>query len=512
MRKILNILSSGPILAGAAFILYIQTLAPGVWGFDSAELATGVFTWGIVHPPGYPLYLIIGKIFAFLVPIKDLAYRLNLMSAFFAAITVYLVYLVIQQVTGKRLAAWVGAGFFAVSNQFWQMAIVAEVYTLHTFFLALNLLLVLHWHKTGHWRFIYAFAFSFGLSLANHTTGLLFAPGFLLLILSTSTTFLSNWRKWLLASFFFLLGLIPYIYLPLRTLANPELDYVKAYYGIDLTTLKGIFWMVSGQAYRFFAFGYPLSEVFNEGVRFIGLLWRNYFGIGVLLGVIGFTWKWSKKWKLNIGLLLIFLGNTIFFINYRVLDKDTMFLPAYLVWAIWAGEGISYLSAGLFSIMKDYPFRLVTEKIVLVSMVLAVILGASMNYRWLDMSRNFGKQGVALEVLETASPNSTIIAQWSSAVMLEYYQTVEGLRTDLKIINRSRVDVALYYKYWSQGWKPEEILRLISQNDLQMVYAEIKHRTVYVIEYDPLFLSGFEYLPQGNYYKLSLLDKIEPAP
>jgi hypothetical protein len=65
------------------FLVYLKTLAPGVFGFDSAELATGVFTQGIVHPPGYPLYLLIGKLFTFL-PIRDVAYRLNLMSACFS--------------------------------------------------------------------------------------------------------------------------------------------------------------------------------------------------------------------------------------------------------------------------------------------------------------------------------------------------------------------------------------------------------------------------------------------
>ena len=83
------------------FLVYLRTLAPGVYGFDSAELATGVFTQGIVHPPGYPLYLLIGKLFTFL-PVRDVAYRLNLMSAFFAALTVLLLYLVIKNIFGNR--------------------------------------------------------------------------------------------------------------------------------------------------------------------------------------------------------------------------------------------------------------------------------------------------------------------------------------------------------------------------------------------------------------------------
>ena len=96
IQKSVDLILSGPFLALLVFLLYIRTLAPGVWGFDSAELATGVYTLGIVHPPGYPLYIILGKFFSFVIPVSDLAYRLNLMSAIFAAITIWILYLVIK--------------------------------------------------------------------------------------------------------------------------------------------------------------------------------------------------------------------------------------------------------------------------------------------------------------------------------------------------------------------------------------------------------------------------------
>ncbi|MFL7868193.1 MAG: DUF2723 domain-containing protein, partial [Anaerolineales bacterium] len=102
------------------FLVYLRTLAPGVYGYDSAELATGVFTQGIIHPPGYPLYLLIGKLFT-LLPVRDVAYRLNLMSAFFAALTIVLLYNAIGNIIGNRFAAWAAACLFAVSNYFWQM-------------------------------------------------------------------------------------------------------------------------------------------------------------------------------------------------------------------------------------------------------------------------------------------------------------------------------------------------------------------------------------------------------
>jgi hypothetical protein len=55
-----------------------------------------------------------------------------------------------------------------------------------------------------------------------------------------------------------------------------------------------------------------------------------------------------QEWRLGLFLILIFAANAVFFINYRVVDKNTMFLPAFLVWALWLGLGYqALLSWGL---------------------------------------------------------------------------------------------------------------------------------------------------------------------
>ena len=70
----------GVLAAGLAFILYLFTLAPTVMWYDMGEFALGSYVLGIGHDPGYPLYMILGKLFT-LLPIGDVAYRVNLMSA-----------------------------------------------------------------------------------------------------------------------------------------------------------------------------------------------------------------------------------------------------------------------------------------------------------------------------------------------------------------------------------------------------------------------------------------------
>lgn len=95
------------------------------------------------------------------------------------------------------------------------------------------------------------------------------------------------------------------------------------------------------------------------------------------------------------------------------------------------------------------------------------------------------------------------LATWSPAVVLEYYQIVEGERPDLVIYNRSRSSVATFYTHWSKGESPPDILRTISEQERQLVKREVRERPVYTIEYDTLFADDYVYQPMGNYYQLN---------
>ena len=75
---------------------YLLTLCPTVYVGDSGEFTTAAYTLGITHPPGYPLYVLFGKIFTLIIPFGNIAYRVNLMSAFFGALSCVIVYLIVN--------------------------------------------------------------------------------------------------------------------------------------------------------------------------------------------------------------------------------------------------------------------------------------------------------------------------------------------------------------------------------------------------------------------------------
>src|SRR5437762_3277993 len=88
--------------------VYVRTLAPTVAGGDSGELITAAYTLGVAHPPGYPLYTLLAKLFT-LIPIGTIAWRVNLFSAVCGAGAATLIFLAVARWSGSVWAALASA-------------------------------------------------------------------------------------------------------------------------------------------------------------------------------------------------------------------------------------------------------------------------------------------------------------------------------------------------------------------------------------------------------------------
>jgi hypothetical protein len=481
--------------------LYVSTLAPGVVGLDSAELVTGAYTLGIVHPTGYPLYLLLGKLFASL-PVGSIALRVNLMSAFLGVLSVAILGKLTYKITRSVVAAVVSALLLALGHTFWGMAIVAEVYTLHTLLLGLTLLSLFTWRDDPSPGRLFVVSIIFGLSLTNHVTSIFILP-FIIWIVLQKVGIRRALRYLPLAIPGVLLGLTPYLYFPIRFAANPALNYVRTYYDVDLTTLSGMWWMVSGQAYRFFAFGYDFPHYLMELWKTLGLFVSNFTLVGFLLGVIGLVAGIRKRRSLALPILVLLAINVLFFSGYAVVDKATMFLPAFYLWALFIAIGIQVMMQKLRDLVVFSPVeRRVAGGVYVIGLLAVLGLAGSTHRGWIDQSENYGPDVFARRVLATVPEDSVIIGRWSTAVILEYYQHVEGLRPDLVIFNRSRYEVANYYSQWKQGIPYEDAVDQILQAEQGLLKIIGEQRSLYDVEYDPYLARIYEYQPVGNLFKL----------
>jgi len=176
------------VLLLLSFVLYLFTLTPRICAGDSGELTTAIYNLGAAHPPGYPLYTILGKIFTY-IPVGTIAYRVNLLSAVFAALTIPFLFLFLVKLLQTsleklsplrdRIIASAGTLLFAVSQTHWSQAVIAEVYALNIFFAPLLLFSILVWQERvflslkqgvpayGE-RLLLLFALLMGMSLTNH--------------------------------------------------------------------------------------------------------------------------------------------------------------------------------------------------------------------------------------------------------------------------------------------------------------------------------------------------------
>jgi len=157
--------------AAVAAIMYGRTLAPAVGAGDSGELVLAADSLGIPHPPGYPLWVLLARLMAS-VPLGDVAWRVNALSALLSATAVGLFHLLATRLGLSRLSAAIATALFAACTIVWRSAVEAEVYPLATLFFVLLALLALR-ARSGDSpspRIEALYSFVAGLSLLVHQT------------------------------------------------------------------------------------------------------------------------------------------------------------------------------------------------------------------------------------------------------------------------------------------------------------------------------------------------------
>lgn len=413
-----------PLLAGAlAFAVYLRTVAPTVYGLDSAELTTGAYVLGIVHAPGSPSYLLLAHLFTWL-PFGDVGYRVNVFSACAAAGAVSLFYLVLLQLACRPLIALAVSWFLAFTYYFWVTAVTAELYALHLCFLAALLYLALRWRAGGRPRDLWAFALLFGIGLGNHLSLAVLTPGFTWLLIRDAPQI---WRRpavpalGLLAA---LLGSAVYLYLPLR--ADAPMNYARAA-GVDVASWEGFWWMVSGRMFESKLFAVPAAQLGRELGSYIDRLWSNFLGVGLLIGVVGLLAGVRQRRVEQIGLLLMFGAHLGFVLTYAVTDKELMLAPTYLIWGLWLGLG----AERIYRQLARTGFAVGG----LAGAFLISALAVAVNFSYLDLSKDRSARERGELLLQSLPARAAFIGTWTDASVMEYLQLVEARRPDIRIEN-----------------------------------------------------------------------------
>ncbi len=488
------------------FVIYLRTLAPTITWRDSGDLVTACYVMGIPHPTGYPLFVMLSKLFTFL-PVGDIAYRVNLMSAFFAAITSLVIYKILLNLTGKHIPALSAALSMAFSFTFWTQSVIAEVYTLNAFFLSLLILLLLKWRETRSSKFLYLFAFSLGLSFSNHMSTVFILPATITFVLLVDPKSFIKRLPTLLG--LFILGLTPYIYLPIRSAQDPPLDWGNP------ETLKQFIWLVSAAQYRSLMFSKTLPEVLCELNRYRVAILNEFTIIGFFFGVLGY-FRLIVKLKehrqetspLFLLLTLIFLADIVYTVNYRIPDNPPFYIPSYLIFSIWIGLGVEFL----LDTFKQ--LRIWRRGMIYTSAVLVLSIGFPMyelvrHYPHVDLSDFREAYQFGNSVFKELKPGALVFTQYDGPTFTLWYfrYVVYREREDVRIISMPLLRFDWYRENLKRAYQDirfpddEGCGRTVSE----MILENLKAHPVYIFfpEEPPDFLKGLKLSAAGPLYRIS---------
>ena len=474
-----------PALAafGLPMLLYVLTAAPTIFNLDSAEFTTAVASGGIVRATGYPLYLLLGKLWLWLPLAGDVGHRMNLFSAFWGAVTLFLADRILRRLDVGPWARLGALGLLAASPYFWGLSLIAEVYTLHTGLMAGILLLLLAWaERPSPGRLAWP-VLLMALSAGNHAATALLIPGAVWFVATSHPRQLLRPRVWIVGGLALLVGASIFLVLPWRYLAQPAFNYAGIYDGegvfhpVDLTTLQGIWWLISGQTFASRMFAYGLDELGPEILAYAGQLWSTFLALGIGPGLLGGVVLARRNWRLAGFLLLLFLANAAFYIDYRVVDKETMFLPTYLIWALWLGVGYQVL----LDWVRDQRGGFLRSWHLQALMTGAVFLALILHWPLTDLSQDWSTREQSQAILETVEPDALVLGWWETIPALQYMQLVEGQRPDVTLLNRFLI--------------PPEAMH-------QLILAEIHRRPVYINNPSVMLLKETRVTKVGPLYKL----------
>jgi hypothetical protein len=450
-----------PLVAFAlSLALYAATLAPGVaWG-DSAALATKVRRMYLrVGTAGdHPLFVVLGGAVDALP--GDLGFKLNLLSALFAAATVALAGAIARKLTGSVVAGLAASAALAVAHAFWFHAVLTEVYTLDAMFLALVLWLLLEWRsRGGRGPALALAALAFVVGLTNHLVLATVLPAAALCVAITRPSALRGKAAMTVAG----LGAMAV------TAAWLAVPAVRA------AALK--LWYGPPAVYHYFWLPGDLFALARETAVYGVLLAYQFAGIGLVLGLAGVRVLWKRDRGGAAVLLAAMLAGGLFFVktiewNAIGSTKYTFYIHDYVVFAVFVGVGAAALVES--AALRRARLLPASPPLAAAAVVGLLVAGPVLTYaltpallRTLDVDPlrtnalphrdalayfltpskrgDDGPARFAEEALRSLPQGAVLVADYSPHKVLQYMQVVRGLRPDVVLADstyqRRRVDL-----------------------------------------------------------------------
>ncbi len=434
------------LLFVAALALYARTLMPGVNGGDIGELQFLSYRLGLAHSTGYPLQLLLGRLWITLFPFGSVAMRINLLSAVFGAAAAAVTGLLAGRLTGNALAGLLAGLALTLGRLFWELAVDGDKYALNALFAALVLWLAWRWVERPTLGRLLWLAAVYGLSLTHHRSMLLMGPLLAVFVLVNQRGLLRRPRELALAIVVGLLPLSLYLYLPwaeARGLPpgqwNPQgfTGWIQWFMDAGFTSQVYLSPLTLTQL-RDYALPAQLGE----------LGWGLF-----LLGLVGVVTAFRHRRAFAALLLAAYVVWMVMTASYNIYEGTPRqwvhFLPYFVIAAVWCGVGAAALADLAARLARRTPLaRFAGPTLAALLLLLPgwrlfevypTMRALSRDTTRLDAWRQilkFGYQGQRLGLLSLSrlAPNPVVVGDWEQVTVLWYFQQVEGYRPDMTVI------------------------------------------------------------------------------
>ncbi|MDP2035851.1 MAG: DUF2723 domain-containing protein [Ignavibacteria bacterium] len=444
------------------FIIYLFTLAPSVIQIDSGELAAVQATLGIAHPTGYPLFTMLGYLFLKIPLPFTKIYQANLLAAVWCALAIIFFINTFELLvkglaaksvsqktklrmkvietgltTDQKIIAAIAGGFYlAFSKTFWMQSTSVEVYSLQIFLFTLILFSTLRaYYSTTNkyldWIYV---GLALALGFANHMTTMLTLPFAAILFFQKEKFTKLAFKKLCFTAIASLPVLfLIYLYLPIRAASQPILNWGNP------VNFENFWRHFTGKQYQVWLFA-SFEAAGKQFKYFLSNFPSEFAYAGLLLGIAGLVFLFKREKKLFTALLITFLFAVLYSINYDIVDIDSYFLLAYIIFSFFIAFGILQLLQFLKTktVKENYSFAIVG----LLCFVPLVI-----NRSETDQSGVYTFEDYTKAIISSTEPNSLILSyQWDYFVSASYYfQNVEGFRKDVVVVDKELLRRSWYY-------------------------------------------------------------------
>lgn len=428
--KKIEALTVHTLLLGVLILgVYGLTLYRTVPGGDSGEFIQVASQWGVAHPPGYPLYTLLAKLFS-LFPVGSIATRINFLSALCDALAAMGLCWTVGKWTGKWASGVVVGGWFAFSSIVWETAIAAEVFALNNLFLSGLVYALYRFQNADSLELrkkigLYSL-FWVSLALSNHHTFVFFGFPALAFILFSKQGEVFRALPLSKIALSFGAGLLPYLYLPLADL-HPQTDswgntstlsgflihLLRREYGTFSLAADGL----GGKADSWSWISYYLMTVLKD-MQYLGLPVLLY---GLYSAAKRFTWVRVLVGSYCLALIVLFsLSNIDIEVPLYRGVQMRFWQQLHLVSFIGMGWGLSLKWARS---LAPVAWGLVAVPLLL-------------NFSALNRSHDEVFRAFAHQSLDSLPPQAILLTSGDHVThTLLYFQQKEGLRPDVHIVD-----------------------------------------------------------------------------